>query len=306
MCLVVFAIQASGRWPLVIASNRDESFDRPTLPLQRWQGFSGQTIISGRDERAGGTWLGVTLSGRVAFLTNVRERPGLSGLPAAAPRSRGELVTGWLDGNQNVDQFMADKDCAAYGGFNLVVGDWHRNEWSWLSNRPLLPSSRHADVNHGLLAGWAFKPLTPGIYGLSNASLDTPWPKTLALKAALSEALQNAEEAGDSAAIQKSLWSALASRKPVAELRLLPDTGVPLEMEKALSSAFIDMPGRAYGTRCSTLLLAEVAVSGMQSHQALQMHEKTYVRSAGIPASGNCTESFASETLIWPEPGIGG
>ena len=91
MCLIAFALHASSRWPLVIAANRDEFLDRPTVPLARWKTPSGQAVVSGRDLRAGGAWFGITPGGRIAFLTNVREGDSL-----VAPRSRGELVTRWL------------------------------------------------------------------------------------------------------------------------------------------------------------------------------------------------------------------
>ena len=187
MCLAAFAIHASARWPLVIASNRDESFDRSTLPLAQWKGKSGQSIISGRDGRAGGTWLGITGAGRVALLTNVREQMIASGAPY--PRSRGELVVRWLEGDMDAATFMESTDHLAYGGFNLVLGDWQTGNWTCLSNR-------HAEIETGggrlpaqqkPGAGWHMRALPPGVYGLSNAALDTPWPKTTALKSALAD-----------------------------------------------------------------------------------------------------------------------
>ena len=102
MCLIAFAINASARWPLVIASNRDEFLDRPTLPLNDWKTASDQRILSGRDLRAGGTWLGATPDGRVAFVTNVRQAQ-----PQAAARSRGELVTRWLESRLDGASFAA-------------------------------------------------------------------------------------------------------------------------------------------------------------------------------------------------------
>ena len=101
MCLIAFAINASSRWPLVIAANRDEYIERPTTPLTRWKTSSGETIISGRDLRAGGAWFGVTPGGRIAFLTNVREADALP-----APRSRGELVTQWLQSRGDARAFV--------------------------------------------------------------------------------------------------------------------------------------------------------------------------------------------------------
>ena len=119
MCLIAFAIGASQRWPLVVASNRDEFLDRPTLPLARWHTDAGTEIISGRDLRAGGTWLGLTPGGRLAMLTNVRGPASLTG-----EKSRGELVTRWLDSGVGAGSFAAQIDAAAYGGFNLVLGDF--------------------------------------------------------------------------------------------------------------------------------------------------------------------------------------
>ena len=237
MCLIAFAINASARWPLVIASNRDEFFDRPTLPLARWQTASGQDIISGRDLRAGGSWLGITPGGRVAFLTNVRE-----GQPQLMPNSRGELVTRWLDQDCDADAFAAvlKKEGASYGGFNLVLGDFQRQAWTWLTNRSANQPS-----------GWQVQALQAGVYGLSNAGLDTPWPKTTELKRVLAASL----EAPEPDALRAALWTALANRQR-APVECLPATGVPLALEEALSSAFVDFPEYAYGTRCSTLLLA--------------------------------------------------
>lgn len=237
MCLIVFAINASARWPLIIASNRDEFLNRPALPLARWQTASGQEIISGRDLRAGGTWLGITPGGRVAFLTNVREAQS-----QITPLSRGELVTRWLEETCDAGNFVAalEKDTAAYGGFNLVLGDVQRNAWTWVTNKS-------ADCP----SGWHAQALKAGVYGLSNAGLDTPWPKTTELKRVLAANL----EAPEPDALSASLWAALVNRQR-APRELLPSTGVPLALEEALSSAFVDIPEHAYGTRCSTLLLA--------------------------------------------------
>ena len=292
MCLVAFAINASARWPLVIASNRDESFERPTLPLQRWESPSGRAIISGRDLYAGGTWMGATPDGRAAFLTNVREHP-LTRSPA--PRSRGELVTRWLDGGQTAMEFMGAVDPAEYGGFNLVVCDWHEKAWTWLGNRP--QGSSH---NSPSQAAWVYRNLPDGIYGLSNAALDTPWPKTLALKAALDLALEDAGSEEDSARLENQLWTALASRQQAIP-ELLPNTGVPATWEKALSSAFVYAPERAYGTRCSTLLIAESSAGENKERMSLRIQEKTFPAGyePDFPGQANSAPSTASQTLCW-------
>ena len=266
MCLVAFAIGTSARRPLVIAANRDEFLERPTLPLARWQTPSGQDILSGRDLRAGGTWMGITPAGRIAFLTNVRQAQS-----EAAPRSRGELVTRWLEGSGDAAGFVAglEENGAAFGGFNLVLGDLGRNAWTWVTNKydgaPLL----HAQV------------LAPGLYGLSNAGLDTPWPKTLELKRVLAASLQSGDDAAGDEKLQAMLWTALGNRQRALPADL-PHTGVPPDLEAALSSAFVEVPGRAYGTRCSTVLLA--TASGREWDILLE--ERTHGRGAIAGAAG--------------------
>ena len=256
MCLIAFAIGASQRWPLVIASNRDEFLARPTLPLAKWRSDLGHEIISGRDLRAGGTWLGVTPSGRVAFLTNVREAS-----PQSAPFSRGQLVMQWLEAGNDVASFAQalERDNGAYGGFNLVVGDLQRNDWAWMTNKFCASSS-----------GWHVQSLQPGIYGLSNAALDTPWPKTTQLKRVLTTALAETADIPYLDTLQKPLWKALGNRIR-APIEKLPATGAPLAIEEALSSAFVDFPEHQYGTRCSTVLLATRIEDGGETTQPLQI-----------------------------------
>jgi uncharacterized protein with NRDE domain len=238
MCLIAFAIGASKRWPLLVAANRDEFLDRPTLPLARWTSDAGTEIISGRDIRAGGTWMGLTAAGRIAMLTNVRGPASLTG-----EKSRGELVTGWLESDADAASFMAGIDAQAYGGFNLVLGDFKSGAWHWLSNKPGPGLESHA--------------LKPGVYGLSNGALDTPWPKTLGLKKALHSALA----ASDEEALEQELMTALRDRRRAGR-EDLPSTGVPLALEEALSSAFVDFPEHGYGTRSSTVLVASAATEG--------------------------------------------
>ena len=272
MCLVAFAINACRRWPLVVASNRDEFFDRPTLPMARWSTASGHSIISGRDVRAGGTWLGMTLGGRIAWLTNVRQTS-----MSPAPRSRGDLVMQWLEGEMDAAGFMAMTDPYAFGGFNLVLGDFQADSWTWLSNRVFDSAADGRNPDRAQIRGWSSCALTSGIYGLSNAALDTPWPKTVSLKASLSSAMATADDAGDITKLKAPLWQALASQQH-ASTHDLPDTGLPVAFEQALSSAFIDDPDRGYGTRCSTLLVASAAVNGGKDGWNMEVEEKTFLR----------------------------
>ena len=283
MCLIAFAIDASQRWPLVIASNRDEFLSRPTLPLARWQTASGREIISGRDLRAGGTWLGMTPCGRVAFLTNVREAE-----PKTALLSRGELVTRWLETRGDAACFLAalKKDCGAYGGFNLVLGDFKRNAWAWVTNK-----------STATVSGWQVQALEPGVYGLSNAALDTPWPKTMELKQVLAAALTEQADGHDLKALQTSLWMALANRERAPRGKL-PATGVSIAMEEALSSAFVDFPEHAYGTRNSTVLVASGKESGGNAQRwEFQVEERTHLRKGKNAMAETCIDATASTSL---------
>lgn len=218
MCLIVFAWQPESPTVLRLASNRDEFYARPSEPLDEWQDAPG--VFAGRDLQAGGTWLGVTTQGRFAALTNIRDLK-----QKAAPRSRGALTADYLLGQDSAPAYLDRimRDAAEYAGFNLLVGDrqqlWHFNS---LEGRP--------------------RQLERGLYGLSNANLDTPWPKLLRARNALSNSLEAEDEA---------LLDLLADSSQPAD-HLLPDTGVGLATERLLSTAFI--ASEAYGTRASTVL----------------------------------------------------
>jgi len=251
MCLLAIALGVSTRWPLVIASNRDEFRDRPTRPLSVWTTSGDVTVVSGRDLRAGGTWMGSTTGGRIALLTNVREPDA-----ATAALSRGDLPLRWLEGQMGTADFLIATDAKSYGGCNLVIGDFLSGDWAWASNRGNLDVGAVPLGSIQLPSGWQTMPLQPGLYGLSNALLDTPWPKTQHLKAAMREALAKADQEGEESGLTGVLWPALASRQQ-ANVSDLPSTGVSQSMELALSSALIDMPARphgGYGTLSSTLM----------------------------------------------------
>jgi uncharacterized protein with NRDE domain len=290
MCLIAFAIGVSARWPLVIAANRDEFFDRPTLPLSRWQTASHHIVFSGQDLRAGGTWLGATPSGRVAMLTNVRELH-----MAAAEHSRGELVVRWLESEQNADRFMAGLDPADYGGFNIVLGDVSGNQWTWLSNRSFGLDSTGAASGRAETDGWRRQALLPGIYGLSNAALDTGWPKTNALKLAMETAIQAPSEEE----LSRTLWQALQSDRRYTGTAL-PDTGLPVALEEALSSALVGDGRRGYGTRCSTLLVAKASGAEDVSGWDVTMDEITHP-AAGV--FGKAPDALSSLQFEWPRDG---
>ncbi len=254
MCLVALAIDQSRRFPLVVAANRDEFFHRPAARLTWWSPGEGlPDILGGRDLEAGGTWLGLTAQGRMALLTNVRNgtRPDPS-----AP-SRGTIVPRWLAGDLSSDRFWMLTALSGFNGFNLIATDFHRGECFWVSNTDAAPIR-----------------LERGLYGLSNASLDTPWPKVSALKQHMRSAIEGSESLDD---LIESLFEGLADREPAADAQL-PSTGVPLELEKALSPAFIRTADLSYGTRCSTLIITERVNKRMITH----VLERSFSSTGGV------------------------
>ena len=225
MCLAVIALSAHPRYALVLAANRDEFHARAAAPAAWGDDDSFRDILAGRDLAAGGTWLGVHRNGRFAFVTNVRQGTGRD--PAA--RSRGELVPKVLHSTGSLrDAFTAiAHEGSAYNGFNLLAAD--ASGALWVSNR---------------VAG--IREVEAGIHGLSNAALDTPWPKVERTKAALAQWVARGSEDLD------VLFAALADRRGAPDADL-PATGVTLERERALAAPFI--VGDDYGTRCSTVLV---------------------------------------------------
>jgi len=254
MCLVALAIDQSRRFPLVIASNRDEYFKRPAARLAWWTPQVGDpAVLSGRDLESGGTWLGLTAQGRLALVTNVR---GAMAVDANAP-TRGRIVTEWLAARENTGNFWMRTALSGYNGFNLIAADFQRGECFWGSNVSAYPLR-----------------LERGVYGLSNGGLDAPWPKVLTLKTRLRAAM-DATLTADELATQ--LFAALADRSLAAD-EALPQTGIPLERERQLSAAFIRTPDQAYGTRCSTLVITE----RVGRHPVTHVFERTFNAGAGL------------------------
>jgi uncharacterized protein with NRDE domain len=252
MCVAAFAWQAHSRWRLVAIGNRDEYHARPAAALARWQEGSG--IIAGRDLQSGGTWLGISEAGRFALVTNLRGY----GEPQPDRASRGALVTDLLTG----EGCYADPAGAAlmdFNPFNLILAD--REQASFLSNRP--------EELRTLLAH--------GIYGLSNGTLDEPWPKVLQLKAALLDWLNG--EAEDFA----PLFAALRNER-IADVGVPPREPSDVPIEAAETPVFINGP--IYGTRCSTVVAIDHAGGG------------TIVEQRFSPQGETTGESFI--TFRWP------
>jgi uncharacterized protein with NRDE domain len=225
MCLILFAFHAHADFPLVIAANRDETYARPAAPAAFWQDHPD--VYGGRDLEMGGAWMGLTRHGRFAAVTNYRD-----GFPkGVAPRSRGELVGGFLTGTQAAQPYLEAVAArkSEYAGFGVLAGDLHA---LWFLS------------NHGN----GVEPVAPGVHGLSNHLLNTAWPKVTTGKSDLAHLLH-----GDVRLLPENLFKMLADRS-VAAASALPDTGVGVLREKELGPKFIAVDDR-YGTRASTVTI---------------------------------------------------
>lgn len=246
MCLIAFALNASSRYALLLAGNRDEFHSRPALPAQWWA--SHPDIFAGRDLDAGGTWLGVDRRGRVAAVTNYRDRPHRG----PGERSRGELSTGYLSSSMDLlaHAKQLSTQAAQFGGFNLLLFDWRNRltPCAYLSNR-------HPDG--------ALHTPEAGIHGISNHLLNTPWPKVQRLRAAMQSAVAladsspNPHSAAPDTALEQLLL-ALEDQNPVGSPELVHAEG---DQEVITRTPFI--ANSVYGTRASTVLAIEH--SGMLS-----------------------------------------
>jgi uncharacterized protein with NRDE domain len=224
MCLIAWNWQPKSQTPLLLIANRDEFYARPTAPLAWWDDAG---ILAGRDLQAGGTWLGVSRSGRLAALTNHRDPVNMR---LDAP-SRGELVSGFLQSDTNARDYLdaLAANAANYNPFNLLVFDGHSL---------LGLESRHARVST----------LQPGLGAVSNADFLTPWPKLTLLKNNL-QALLAQTQPSDEQLLD------LLHHQGVADDQDLPATGIGLALERVLSSAFIATPD--YGTRACSIVRFE-------------------------------------------------
>ncbi|MEJ2586166.1 MAG: NRDE family protein [Deltaproteobacteria bacterium] len=229
MCLILLALDAHPAYKLILAANRDEFYERPTAPLAFWE--DAPAVLAGRDLRSGGTWLGITKTGRIAAVTNYRDPT--SEKPHAP--SRGDLVKNFLLGRERPRDYVSrlSTGSSRHNGFNLLVGTV--DQVFWYSNR-----------------GEGVQQLHSGIHGISNHLLNTPWPKVSRGVEAMKQILADADTAIEP--MQAALFDLLTDRS-IPEDHLLPETGVGLEWERILSPLFITSP--EYGTRSSTLLLID-------------------------------------------------
>ena len=225
MCLILFAYKTNPEWPLIVASNRDEAYSRPTQEAHFWA--DAPKVLAGRDLEMGGTWMGMDLEGRFAALTNFRE-----GFPQPnAPKSRGELVQRYLMGHTKPEPYLdaIKAERHLYAGYSCLMGDVHQLYF-------------HSNRCDEIFA------IEPGVHGLSNAFLDTPWPKVTSGQAQLTQLLSNPLELD-----REALFKMLQDTKTFQDA-MLPQTGIPMDRERALSAKFIAMDER-YGTRSSTVIM---------------------------------------------------
>ena len=250
MCLILLAWKCRDDLPLVVAANRDEDFARPTAPADFWQ--ENPESLAGRDLSAGGTWLGTHRNGRFAAITNYRNP---SDRRSDAP-SRGALVANFLRDTTSPPDYLRSLQASAqaYNGYSLLVGD--RDQLWCFSNRGLAPQA-----------------LPPGVHGLSNHLLNTPWPKVTRGVSALETLVRRGADSME--------YFDLLDDTTVATDPELPDTGVGIERERWLSA--MRLVGASYGTRCSTVLR-------MSATGEAEFHERTW--GMGSEAAGTVSHRF--------------
>lgn len=225
MCLIGIAWRAHPEYPLIIAANRDELHNRPTRPAQWWP--DAPELFAGQDLQAGGTWLGISRSGRIALVTNIGGRPK----PETPVKSRGDLVKGWLLGSQNIENYLSDiaANQAHYAGFSLLIGS---------------PANLHTFTSPGI-AGEDHAVLSVGVTAISNSPPDQVWPKAQFLAEHLTRMLSDGDPAPE------KLFALLANRGPLQPSGDQATTNLPAVSRQI----FILHP--TYGTRSSTVLLID-------------------------------------------------
>lgn len=260
MCLAIIALDVHPRYAIVLAANRDEFHARPAERAHWWNDAEGFALLGGRDLEHGGTWLGVTRHGRFAFVTNVRE-PGRH--DRAAP-SRGLLVPAVLRDRRDVRAAVEAiaSDAAQSNGFNLFAGEGCVAAFA--SNRG--PGGARV--------------LPAGVYGVSNAQLDTPWPKLARAKSGVAAWIAQATDDPE------ALYGVLADRSPARD-EDLPHTGLTRERERLLSAAFI--ASADYGTRCSSVL-------AISRDGVVQLAERTF--NAQGETTGDVEYRFRIESAV--------
>ncbi|MFT4099584.1 MAG: NRDE family protein [Burkholderiaceae bacterium] len=281
MCLIGFALDCHPDYRLIIAANRDEAYARPTRPAGWWPGHDD--VHGGQDLQAGGSWMALHRDGRMAAVTNFRQPIDAPASPSPAdPPSRGRLVGDFVLPRSMPDaereRFIARQrtrvvaTAPAYAGFNLLLFslDQTRARGWWLSNRVATGAAGFAAAD---------RPIDAGVHSLSNALLDTAWPKAVQL----TDAIERTMDVRDARRIESMLFDALADRRLPPDENL-PDTGVGLLRERFLAPAFIATS--LYGTRASTVVLVD------------RQHRVDYIERDFEP-DGRFTHRHARFSLQW-------
>eukprot|EP00934_Nitzschia_sp_Nitz4_P001858 Nitzschia sp. Nitz4//scaffold47_size129522//46540//47334//NITZ4_003547-RA/size129522-processed-gene-0.39-mRNA-1//-1//CDS//3329552788//1858//frame0 len=254
MCFVLLALNQHPKYPFLLASNRDEFWKRPALPLHEWD--SG--VVAGKDLPSTGTWLAIRQT-RFAIVTNVRQGPR----DPHAERSRGMLVRDLVESDRPILECLEKTDLTQYAGLNILAGHVDGPVY-YRSNR----NNKEEIIQ-----------LEPGIHALSNASLNTPWPKAVSGKKQLESIVDSStkQDVAPSTLIDSVLDLLHDASKPHDDH--LPDTGIDMDLERSLSSIFIPyLADWDYGTRCSTVLVLD------QDKQQICMKERTYPRGKAGPS----------------------
>jgi uncharacterized protein with NRDE domain len=225
MCLIFIALKQHPQYKLIVAANRDEFYNRKTAPAQFWRDHPD--VLGGQDLEAGGTWLGMNKLGKIGMITNYRDPKNID---PNAP-SRGHLVSDFLIQNTDPETYMntVERKGKSYNGFNLITGNVDQ---LWY----------YSNYREGVTR------IEEGLFGLSNHLLETPWPKIIRGKQRMNSVL-------NSATVNKEEFFDVLYHEDRAGDEALPETGIGLERERALSAMFIKSPG--YGTRCSTVILVD-------------------------------------------------
>lgn len=223
MCLLLISYEMHQEYPLIVAANRDEFYHRPTEKAHFWEEYP--FLLAGRDAEAGGTWLGINKSGRFAAITNYRD---MHSIKEKAP-SRGSLTLNFLTSKLSPLKYgyALEERADEYNGYNLLFSDL--DTFYYFSNKTK-----------------ELRQLSAGVYGLSNHLLDTPWPKVVKSKEAFIKATENEKISID------ELFEILSDDREAPDDQL-PETGLGIELERAVSPVFIKSD--TYGTRSSTILM---------------------------------------------------
>ncbi len=260
MCLIILAHHIKPHLPLIVMANRDEFFKRPTESAAFWRSkLHAPKILAGKDLEAHGTWLGITRNGKFAAVTNMRE----TSQKTSNPISRGQLPLEFLSSKKSPIKFATELTAKFpyYNGFNLLLAD--KNSLIYLNS-----------------STQSISELQPGIYGLSNGLLNANWPKINQGKKQLKNLIN--EEIN---LTTDSLISMMSDRN-IAPDEFLPNTGIPIELERQLSSSFIAIPERHYGTLCSTAVII--------SHDGLTRFDEQSFDETGNPADRHFFEFYQS------------